>query len=185
MELKVTGKNIEITDSLRSYLDKKMLKLTRHLPTIGEAKVEIIEAKTKSPAQRVTVQVTIKSKGNLIRTEEMGANVETAIDNASNILERRIERFKGKFSKKGRDSVRELKQEAPPQGPITKGSGFIPEIVRVKRFPIKAMSLNEASEQMELLSHDFFLFINSDTDELNLVYRRRDGNYGVIEPLLA
>jgi putative sigma-54 modulation protein len=185
MELKVAGKNIEITESLRKYLDKKMLKLTRHLPTIDEAKVEIIEAKTKSPAQRVTVQVTIKSKGDLLRTEETGANVETAIDNASNVLERRIERFKSKFNKKGRDSLRELKQEATTPGPTTKKSGFAAEIVRVKRFPIKAMSVSEASEQMELLSHDFFLFINSDTGELNLVYRRKDGNYGVIEPLLA
>jgi putative sigma-54 modulation protein len=186
MELKIVGKNIEITESLREYLDKKMAKLTRHLSNLDEAKVEIHEVKAKSPDQQVIVQVTIKSKGALLRAEEKAANTNIAVDAVTKVLERQIERYRGKFDKKGRDSVRELQLKVPPEAVNTdKKSGFFPEIVRVKRFPIKAMSVSEASEQMELLSHDFFLFINSDTGELNLVYRRKDGNYGILEPLLA
>ena len=186
MELQVVGKNVEITQSLREYLGKKMNKLTRHLPNVDEAKVEIHEEKTKSPDHRVTVQVTLKNKGTLLRSEERGANVETAIDAVTEVLSRRIERYKGKLNKKGRSATLARQLSATSEEIITeRKAGFVPEVVRAKRFAVKSMDLEEATEQMELLSHDFFLFVNSDSGELNLVYRRKDGNYGFIEPELA
>jgi putative sigma-54 modulation protein len=186
MELQVVGKNIEITEALREYLGKKMDKLTRHLPNIDEAKVEIHEVKAKSPDQQVRVQVTIKNKGTLLRGEEKAANVDTAIDEVIETLQRRIDRYKEKFNKKGRSALRELRQQIAPEETIPdKKTVFMPELVRVKRFKVKSMMAAEAAEQMELLSHDFFLFVNSDSGELNLIYRRRDGNYGIIEPELA
>jgi putative sigma-54 modulation protein len=185
MELKVVGKNVEITESLREYLDKKMNKLTRHLSNIDEAKVEIQEVKAKSPDQHVIVQVTIRIKGTLLRGEEKAANINIAVDAVTKVLERQIERYRGKFDKKGRDSVRELQlQIAPEEVDTDRKAGFSAEVVRVKSFQVKSMSVSEAAEQMELLSHDFFLFINGDSGGLNLIYRRKDGNYGVIEPLL-
>lgn len=186
MELQVVGKNLEITQAVKDYLGKKMNKLTRHLPNIDEVKVEIHEAKTKSPDHRVTVQVTIKNRGTMLRGEERGANVNTAIDAVTEVLERRIERYKGKFNKKGRGASLARQISAVSEEIVTdKEAGFVPEVARVKRFAVKSMTLEEAAEQMDLLSHDFFLFVNSDSGELNLVYRRKDGNYGLIEPELA
>ncbi len=115
MELKVVGKNVEITDSLHEYLDKKMSKLTRHLSNIDEAKVEIHEVKAKSPDQHVIVQATLKIKGTLLRGEEKASTINVAVDAVIKVLERQIERFRGKFDKKGRDSVRELKLEIAPE----------------------------------------------------------------------
>jgi putative sigma-54 modulation protein len=186
MEVKVIGKNVEITESLREYVSKKMGKLSRHLPTIDETRVEVHEAKSKSPDQRVKVQITIRSRGILLRTEETGANVHMAVDAVVDVLERRIERYKGKFSKKGKDTVREPQKQfvaeevTTPQKPV-----FVPELVKVKHFAVKSMTVSEAADQMELLGHDFFLFISADKGALNLVYRRKDGNYGVIQPEMA
>ena len=182
MELLVVGKNFEITQSVRDYLTKKINKLIRHLPDIDEAKIEIHEEKTKSPEHRVSVQVTIKNRGTLLRSEERSANVHTAIDAVVDVLGRRIERYKGKFDKKGRGAY--LSRQIPAiseKKVVNRRSGFISEIVRVKRFKVRSMIVEEAIEQMELLSHDFFLFVNSESGELNLVYRRKDGNYGIIE----
>jgi putative sigma-54 modulation protein len=186
MELLVVGKNFEITQSVRDYLTKKINKLIRHLPDIDEAKVEIHEEKTKSPEHRVSVQVTIKNRGTLLRGEERSANVHTAIDAVIDVLERRIERYKGKFNKRGRGTY--LAQQIPAVSEkevANKKTGLMPELVRVKRFAVKSMTVEEATEQMELLSHDFFLFVNSESGELNLVYRRKDGDYGLIETELT
>lgn len=185
MELQVVGKNVEITQQLKDYLGKKMDKLTRHLPNMDEAKVEIHEEKTKSPAHRVTVQVTLKNKGTILRGEERSANVHTAIDAVTEALARRIERYKGKYDKKSRGAATVRQLAFTPEEAVTEEKTTSPEVVRVKRFPVKSMTAAEATEQMELLSHDFFLFMNSESGELNLVYRRKDGNYGLIEPELA
>jgi putative sigma-54 modulation protein len=186
MELLVVGKNFEITQTVRDYLTKKINKLIRHLPDIDEAKAEIHEEKTKSPEHRVSVQITIKNRGTLLRAEERSANVDTAIDAVIDVLERRIERYKGKFNKKGRGTY--LAQQIPvvsEKEVANRKAGFMPELVRVKRFAVKSMTVEEATEQMELLSHDFFLFVNSESGELNLVYRRKDGDYGLIETELT
>jgi putative sigma-54 modulation protein len=186
MELQVVGKNVEITQALKEYLGKKMDKLTRHLPNIDEAKVEIHEEKTKSPNHRVTVQVTLKNKGTILRGEERSANFHTAIDAVTEVLARRIERYKGKYNKKGRNAeiVRQLSLTSEHLAVEDEANASV-EVVRVKRFLVKSMTVAEAAEQMELLSHDFFLFINTESGKLNLVYRRKDNNYGVIEPELA
>jgi putative sigma-54 modulation protein len=183
MDFQVFGKNIEITSQIQDYVQKKTERLTRYLPQIDEAKVEIVEAKTKSPDDRYTVQITVHSKGNLLRAEEKAANVNQAIDNVIDRLARQISTFKGKFSKRGKGlSVGEKIVEAEENA--ANNREVIPEIVRVKRFFVKSLSVEEAAEQMELLGHDFFLFLNSDSGVINVLYRRKDGNYGLIEPEL-
>jgi len=179
MELQITGKNIEVSPAIRSYVELKLGKLSRHLPNIIESKVEIAEEKTKSPQQHFVVQVTVNSSGTLLRGEERGEDLFTAIDKVVAIMNRQIEHYKGKLYKKGRGSSLargELRQEikAAPRK----------KVIKVKRFAIKPMSVDEAIDQMELLGHDFFLFFNADTEKLNLLYRRKDGNYGLIEPEL-
>ncbi len=181
MELQITGRNIELSPAVRRYIERKLGKLNRHLPNIIESKVEIFEEKTKSPQQHYVAQVTIDSSGTRLRGEERGEDLFTAIDKVAAVMNRQIEHYKGKLHKKGRGSSlarSELPEETETAPPPRK-------VVRVKRFAVKPMSVAEAIDQIELLGHDFFLFLNADTEELNLLYRRKDDNYGLIEPELG
>jgi putative sigma-54 modulation protein len=181
MELQITGKNIELTPEIRDYIERKLGKLNRHLPNITESKVEIFEEKTKSPQQRFVVQMTVDSRGTLLRSEERGEDLFAAADRVAAIMNRQIEHYKGKFSRKGKVNS-SLKGEAQVE---TKEIPSGAKVVKVKRFTIKPMSAAEAISQMELLGHDFFLFFNADSEQTNLVYRRNDGDYGLIEPELG
>lgn len=175
MELRITAKNIELTPTVRQLIESKLGKLGRHLPDIREYKVEIAQEKTKATKQLFVVQLTIDSHGTLLRGAERGEDLPAAINKVASVINRQIERFKGKLYEKGRGNSLargEFEEEAPPTG----------KVVKVKRFAVKPMSAAEAIDQMELLGHDFFLFFNADSDELNLLYRRHDGDYGLIEP---
>ena len=185
MELQIVGKNLEITQAMDNYLQKKVSKLIRFLPNIDEAKAELSEEKTKSPEHRFTVQVTLRIKGTILRGEEKGPNINTAIDALTESLARQIKRYKGKLQSKKRGASLVKQTRALEAIGIGEEVEISPELVKVKRFQVKLMSTEEATEQMELLNHDFFIFLNSDTRALNLVYRRKDGNYGLIEPELS
>jgi putative sigma-54 modulation protein len=185
MELQISSKNMELTPAIQSYVQKKIGKLARYLPNITEAKVEISEEKTKSHQHRFTAQATLNSKGVLLRGEESGENVNVAVDAVTEILARQIERYKGKLYEKGR-GVSLARQSAVQERTVAnEASEDLPSVVRVKRFAVKPMSVAEAAEQMELLGHSFFLFVNTENGTLSLLYRRNDGNYGLIEPELA
>ncbi|MFQ6122190.1 MAG: ribosome hibernation-promoting factor, HPF/YfiA family, partial [Dehalococcoidales bacterium] len=178
MELQITSKKTELTPQLRRYIERKLGKLSRHLPNIIESKVEIAEEKTKSPQQHFIVRATVAGSRTWLHSEERGEDLFTAIDKIATTMTRQLEHYKGKLYEKGRGSSlarAEFSQETETVQPIRK-------VVKVKRFAIKPMSVAEAAEQMELLGHDFFLFFNADNEELNLLYRRKDGNYGLIEP---
>ncbi len=182
MELQIIGKNLEVPEAVQQYIQKKIGKLSRYLSNIAECKVEIYQEKTKSPQQRFRVQVTVNSKGTLIRGENRGEDVYVAIDSVAEVLARQIERYKGKLYDKGR-GMSLARQEIDSDELV---SEVVPKkVVKVKRFMVKPMSVDEAVEQMELLGHDFFLFVGADSGEVSLLYRRRDGNYGLIEPQLA
>lgn len=185
MELQIFSKNVEITPQVRGYIDKKINKLARYLPNISEAKVEIYEERTKSPQQRFTAQVTLNSKGTLLRGEERGERIRVAIDAVVDVLARQIERYKGKLYEKGRGVSLARRPIDLESVDVAGQSDDWPKVVRVKRFAVKPMSVTEAAEQMELLGHSFFLFVNADNDRLGLLYRRNDGDYGLIEPELA
>ena len=186
MELEIFGKNLEVSEAIQSYAQKKIGKLTRYLHNITEAKVEIREEKTKSRQDRFTVQVTLNSKGILLRGEERGENVNVAIDAVAEVLARQIERYKGKLHKKDRGVSLGRQAAVLEEAAVGEKAEDLAKVVRVKRFAVKPMSVTEATEQMELLGHDFFLFVNvDDGDALSLLYRRKDGHYGLIEPELA
>ncbi len=179
MELQIIAKNnVEISETIQAYVEKKIGKLGRYLPSIGEGKVEISREGAKMPEQRFTVQVTLDSKGVLIRAQEKSKDIRTAIDKVANVLSKRIERYKGKLYDKGRGisfarqgaAIEAEEIEAPQR------------VVKSKRFLVKPMPVDEAINQMELLGHDFFLFIDADSERLNLLYRRQNGDYGLIEP---
>jgi len=179
MKLQVIAKNnVEISETLKVYVEKKIGKLSRYLPTISEGKVEISHEGAKLPEQRFTVQVTLDSRGVLLRAQEKSKDIRTALDSVVDALSKRIERYKGKLYDKSRGvsfarqgmTIEAEEIEAPKR------------VVKSKRFFVKPMPVDEAIRQMELLGHDFFLFMDADTERLNLLYRREDGNYGLIEP---
>jgi putative sigma-54 modulation protein len=178
MQLIIQGKNMEVTDRLREYIEKKVGKLDRYLPTITEARVELSVESAKSAKDRQVAQLTVRSRGALLRAEERSADMFACIDAVVDKMYRQIVRYKGKRYGRGRGPgemppVEEFEEEAPPR------------IVKVKRFQVIPMDEEEAIEQMELLGHDFFIFFNVNTNEMNVIYRRKDGNYGLIEPELV
>jgi len=180
MELQITGKNIDLSSAVHRYAERKLGKLNRYLPNIIESKVDIFQEETKSPQQRFVVQMTIDSGGTLLRGEERGEDLLSAIDKLATIMSRQIKHHKGKLYEKGKGSSLARSEfnkeiETRPQR----------RVVKVKQFAVKPMSVAEATDEMELLGHDFFLFFNDDTEKLNLLYRRKDGNYGLIEPELG
>lgn len=181
MDLNITGKNIEVTPEARRYVQRKLGKMERYLSNILKFEVEIFEEKTKAPEQHYVVQVTVDSNGTLLRGEERGNDLFTAVNRVADVMGRQIERYKGKLYGRTRGGV-SIRTEAEPGEPVEEEELPEQKVVKVKRFAIKPMPVAEAVEQMELLGHDFFLFINSETEQFSLLYRRRDGNYGLIEP---
>ncbi len=180
MELIISGKNMEISDRIREYVDKKAAKLDRYLPHIDEAFVELARQSAKSRADRHVAQLTLRTKGSILRAEERAPDVFTAIDAVLDKMYRQIMRYKTR--RRGRSRTQE-EGLTPPIEEYEEEERK--RIVRTKRFLVIPMDEEEAAEQMELLGHDFFLFLNANTGELNVIYRRRDGNYGLIEPELA
>lgn len=174
MELRLTGKNMELTTEIRDFVQRKLGKLDRHLTHIKRFDVELFEEKTKFPEHHFVAQVTIDSNGTLLRGEERAEQLFAAIDKVTEVMDRQIEHYKGKRDQKSRETARIPAQ--PPEPPETG------RVVKVKRFNIKPMSVEEAVDQMELLRHDFFLFRNAETEKVNLIYRRKDADYGLIEP---
>lgn len=180
MQLIITGKNVEVTEWLRSYVEKKIGKLDKYLTTIDEARVELSVEKTRSAQDRQVVQVTIRSNGKILRAEEKSADMFASIDAVLDKMYRQIARYKGKQRQRGRATPGEM-----PPVPIPTDEEMEPSIARVKRFRVNPMDEEEAIEQMELLGHDFFVFYNVRTDRMSVVYRRRDGDYGLLEPELG
>jgi putative sigma-54 modulation protein len=175
MQLIVSGKNLEVSDWLREYVEKKVGKLDRYLPSLTEARVELALEKTKNTKQSQVVQVTLRTNGTILRGEERSSDFTAAVDLVVDKLHRQIERYKSKHER-GRT-------HAEPETPVTEPVNTSqPQVVRTKRFRIPPMTEDEAIEQMELLGHNFFLFADRETGKLNVLYRRNDGNYGLIVP---
>jgi len=180
MELVITGRNMEISDGMREYIEKKAGRLDRYLRGIDEASLELTRESAKSADDRHIAQLTVRVRGTILRAEERSADVFTAFDAVLDKMYRQIIRYKTRR----RDKKRVQEEDLMP--PIEEYDEEAPRrIVRTKRFQVLPMDEEEAAEQMELLGHDFFLFLNGNTGELNVLYRRRNGDYGLIEPELA
>ena len=186
MELLIKGKNLDIEKSAQEYIRSKFSKLERHLPDLDEVKVELTQEMTKATENRYVVQVTINTHGTLLRCEERSSNITAAVDIVVDVLDRQIERFKGKLYRSKRrthakDQLAAELNEFVEEAAAEDGRA----IVKVKRFPVKPMSPEEAVEHMELLSHDFFVFFNAENEHFSVLYRRGDGDYGLIESEFA
>ncbi len=189
MQLVLKGKNFIISDRIRSYVEKKVGKLDRYLPDISESRVEITEEKTKSAKDRKIVQITLRTNGTILRAEERSEAIYVCIDAVVDKIHRQIVRYKGKrfdrrhghIHKRPEDLLPELGQEVL-EAIAEEGER---EIVRVKRFIVYPMNEEEAVEQMELLGHNFYVFYNAGVGRINVLYRRADNNYGLIDPELS
>lgn len=182
LEVEIYGRNIEITEQIDEYVTKKVSKLDRYLNGIEEARVDLAYSKSaRSAADRQIAQITVRGKGFILRSEERADDIFAAIDSASDKMQRRIERYKGKRYR-GRGDGKTFTDIVPFE---LEEEIEEPEmqIVRRKRFTVAPMDEQEAMDQMSLLGHeDFFVFFNVNTNGINILYKRRDGTYGLIEP---
>lgn len=184
LEVEIYSRNMEVTDRIRDYVDKKVTKLDRYLPGIDEARVDLAFVKSaRNAADRQVAQITIRGKGFILRSEERADDIFSALDTALDKMQRRIERYKGKRYRgrgDGRTMAEVVAPPLPEEEPIEEEG---PVIARRKRFMLVPMDEIEALEQMSLLGHEnFFVFFNANTSAINVLYRRRDGTYGLIEP---
>jgi len=176
MQIAIRGKNVEITNPLRDYLEKRLSKIERQFGADVTANVSVA-----TEPLGYSVEITIPVNGLLIRAEEHSSDLYSAIDLVVDKIVRQVTRFRGKLQVRRQGPS--LKQIMPPSEteqvaePAMNG-----QIVRVKRFPMRPMPVEEALLQMDMLGHDFFVFANAENDKVSVVYRRRDGNYGLIEP---
>jgi putative sigma-54 modulation protein len=179
MELQIAGTNTSVTPTAQSYIERKLNKLNKHLPDIIDIKAEISEEKTRSPQQRYLVRLTVNSGigGSVFHGEARGEDLFKAVDRAVTVMTRQLERHKGKLYDRGRGNkfARGKYLESPPAVVARK-------VVKTKRFTLEPISREEAIARMEQLGHDFFLFLDADAREVRLLYRRKDGDYGLIEP---
>lgn len=178
MKFIVSGKNIEMTEALKEKVVKKMGRLDKFFNPGTEIHVTMSVEKT-----RQIIEVTIPFNGVVLRAEEATEDMYTSIDKVIDVLERQIRRYKTKLEKQLHELAFEENNFTVPADEAEEEDDF--KIVRTKRFAIKPMDIEEAVLQMNLLGHEFFVFSNSETNEVNVVYKRKDGNYGLIEPAYA
>lgn len=182
MDVVVKARHIEVSPALRQYAEDKIRKLSRYL-SLPRAEVELSVEKNPRISANQTVEVTIHTRGPVIRGKESTEDMHASIDLVSEKLEKQIKRYKGKVHDNHSSRAHGLSPEALAAPPETlQPEEAEPGIVKTKQFAVKPMTPEEATMQMELLGHDFFVFTNSETEEINVVYRRSDENYGLIEP---
>ena len=181
----IVTRNMELTDRINEYVNKKAVKLDRFINGIEETKVDLSFSKSaRSASDRQVAQITLRGKGFILRTEERADDIFAAFDAALDKMQRQIERFKGKHYRGRGDgsSISELTQE-PVEALTPEAGEEVAVIARRKHFTLVPMDENEALEQMSLLGHEnFFVFYNANTHKMNVLYARRDGTFGLIEP---
>ncbi len=180
-KFEINVKNMVLTDRIQEYVEKKVPRLERLLPGIDNMKFDLSYSKSmRNRSDREVVEITITGKGFILRTEESDADMLTAIDNAVDKMLRQIERFKGKRARGRGDGTPASEVYTFPEVEETSSSA---KIVRRKSFTLLPMDENEAIEQMVLLEHeDFFIFYNVETNLINVIYKRNDGDFGLIAP---
>lgn len=179
---KLAGRNVEVTDAMRDYVEEKLSRLERYSDQITDARVTLTVRDVRNAERRNRVEVQINVPHGLIRAEEHHADMYAAIDKASDVLERQLRKFKTRYMKQ-RQEGRPEPLPGPAEAAVNAGddvSEFQPEIVRQKRFDLRPMIPEDAVVQMEALDHDFYVFKDKE-NKTSVVYRRKDGHYGLIE----
>ncbi len=186
MKFNVKGRNITVTDALHSYAEEKLVKLGKNLNSASRLELELFCEKNPRIEDNQVAEATIFTKGPVLRAKATSPDMYASIDKVADKLGRQVRKYRSKL----------VSHDAHVRGSLPTDLGLEPldleleeeeedgpQIVKTKQFSIKPMSAEEASLQMELIGHDFFVFRNAETNETNVIYRRRDGDYGLIEPI--
>ena len=191
MDLHIQGRNIEITRSMKEHVAAKLASLDRHLPTLTRADVEMASERTRSQQDRVVVQVSLNVGGNLLRAQRRAANARAAVNAAADALDRQVNRWKSQTYRSERMARQAPDADAviaeqfaaetdePVDDAITAPAG---DLVRIKRFDMEPMTVEEAALQLQYLDHSFYMFLDSETNKYSVLYRRADANFGLIQP---
>ncbi len=180
MRLQVKGKNLDVTDSIRSYAEQKLSKLDKQLNPATEVELELRVERNPSIAANQIAEATVWTKGPTLRAREASEDMRASIDQLTEKLVRQVRHYRDKRSRRGSRSNNNVS--------VDEGASALPDdqldqqIVKTKQFPVKPMTAEEAVLQLELIGHDFFVFRNAESDSVNVVYRRKNGGYGLIEP---
>jgi putative sigma-54 modulation protein len=196
MKLQVTGKNLDVTPPIVEYAEKKLTKLAKHLSDSSRVELELMVERNPSISQGQVAEATIWTKGPVLRARESSTDMYASIDLVADKLERQVKRYRERTRRGSAHggAPRQRTAEPAPSGllpvddderelPPLEDEPGEPTIVKTKRFNMKPMHPEEAALQLELVGHDFFVFLSSETEDVAVIYRRRDGNYGVIEPV--
>ena len=178
MNLQVKGRNLEVSDQIRQYAEEKLGKLDRLVKDPTRIELELSVEKNPSISDNQIAEATVWTKGPVLRARESSADMKASIDQLVSKLERQVKRYREKRRPRKHDHAHEVAAE-PAQA---EDSADGPTIVKTKQFAFKPMTAEEAVLQLELVGHDFFVFRHAESGEINVAYRRRDGDYGLIEP---
>jgi putative sigma-54 modulation protein len=178
LRLQVKGKNLDVTDSIRSYAEQKLKKLDKQLNAATEVELELRVEKNPSIAANQIAEATVWTKGPTLRAREASEDMRASIDQLTEKLVRQVRHYRDKRSHRGARNHVPVNEGAP----ALQDDQLDQQIVKTKQFTVNPMTAEEAVVQLELIGHDFFVFKNADTDTVNVVYRRKDGGYGLIEP---
>lgn len=189
MNVEIFTRNLELSDRIREYVEKKVSKFNRLINDVEEARVDLAYVKTaRNASDRQVAQITLRGRGFILRVEERSDDLFAAIDEAVDKMQRQISRYKGKHYRgrgDGTPASAVAGQVTPPEE-VELEEEEMPIIARRKTFTLVPMDEMEAIEQMKLLGHEnFFVFYNANTNAINVLYRRRDGTYGLIEPQIG
>lgn len=181
MNLQVKGRNVDVTDALFAHAERKLGKVSRHLADEASCELELSVEHNPKIAESQVVEATVWTKGPVLRVRESSSDMYVSIDQVAERLERQVKRYRNRRSRSAHH------HESPPEPAVAFELPDSPDeesavIVKQKQFIMKPMGAEEAALQLELIGHDFFVFTNADSDEINVIYKRRDGQYGLIEP---
>jgi putative sigma-54 modulation protein len=190
MQIQIHSRNVRVDDNLQDYVEKRLSKLDKYLPGIAEVKLDLAQERQKKGGERAIAQLTVRdTKGTILRAEEKKqTEISAAVDMAIDKIYRQISRYKGKQRRRSGERFEDLEPEfaTAEMPPVTHDEEEEETgILRRKRVDLFPMSEDEAVDQMELLGHDFFMFFNAGTGKVNVVYRRENGGFGVLEPNVA
>ncbi len=174
MNIQITGKNLEVSEALKDMVNKKIRKLDRYFEPSTEASVVL-----STQRARHIVEITIPFDGVILRGEEATDDMYTSIEGVVHKLEKQIHRHRTRLEKRLRGGA--FRDDVPDESLHEEAPTNL-NVVRTKKFPVKPLDVEEAALQMQLLGHDFFVFTNADSGEVNVLYRRKDGQFGLIEP---
>lgn len=197
MELQIRSNGVKVTDGMREFIDRRVSKLDRLAEHVTESMLELKSEKTRTGAEIATAQITLRTGKHVLRAEAEDAEAAKAIDMAIDKLIRQVRKYNDKRTTRRKETkpVSELVEPVPVEASLPENFSFddsqdgvgeegdlAAAIARTKTFPMDPMGVETAIEQMELVGHDFFFFKNADDEKFSVLYRRRDGTYGLLSP---